>query len=322
MLNLIDKLDYKFLSGSRRNLAKACLKIINSSEFRSSKLIIENSINHNNESVYNHSLKIFKNFQKTLNFNFIKSRRCRQKAEDYFSQKIGKWKRAELFLIASLLHDLGKVKNLVGSKNGITRPIEHELISASLARKILKRFKYGNDEIIYVLNIVKLHSGYTFSFLNLLSELSKNQLQDALGSIMLLPEIFLFMLVENRNAFVFFKYKRLIKEKLLQESIIYKVNSSLKSNRKNGELIKEVLLNTKIISKPWPIDVRLLHLSEEVGELHDIYLQYIGAKDRIQTISDIQNALNDVLQEILILYDIFGLDIESSLKKILEKDGE
>jgi NTP pyrophosphatase (non-canonical NTP hydrolase) len=85
------------------------------------------------------------------------------------------------------------------------------------------------------------------------------------------------------------------------------------------KLHHDLLEIKKRTSRPWNIETRLLHLGEEVGELFDIYLQYRGLKNRKQSLDDIENALNDVADELFALYDSFGIDIKSSLSKELSK---
>lgn len=320
MLNLDDRFNQDYYSGLKKRLIEVCTKITISKEFKASNSAIENNICHENVSVAEHTLHIFKRFQELMSFDFIKSDECRKLAKKYFSQKIGDWTRAELFLISGLLHDLGKVETLVVDNKGITKAPGHEGRSVKIAQSLLGNLHFQNVEIDYVTQVIKLHSGYVLRFLDFVNGLSDSQVRGAFVSVRFLPEIFLYMIADNESASTFGEYKRMIEGRFLQYTEIYQSGYSLKGVEDIGNLVENVLVTLKNNSKPWPVETRLFHLSEEVGELHDIYLQCIGAKDREQSIVDIQNALNDVLMETLALYDVFGIDIKSSLEKILKED--
>ena len=322
MLSLKDGFDRRFLSGSESDLVQACQQITETKEFKDGMSIVENNICHNHESLFNHSLYVFDRFQDFLTLKFIRSKFCKKKAQIYFSKKIGKHNSAELFLMSALLHDLGKSQTIILNGGGTTSTVGHETKSVEISKKILKQFKYGNEETEYLLAVIKQHSGYTLRFLDFMSNLSKKELQGSLSSVALLPEIFLYMIADNESADSFKGYKVLIQSKFLQDQNIYNKNYSFDGSELVGSLIEKVLTHLMNTSKPWPTETRLFHLSEEVGELHDIYLQLIGAKDRVQSLDDIQNALNDVLLETLALYESFGVNIKNSLEKILKENDK
>ncbi len=319
-MDLDNGFDQDYLSGLEERLVEVCTKITKSKEFVASKLVIENNICHKKEPVSDHSTHVFMRFQELLNFDFVDSDELRKLAKSYFSQKIGNWTRAELFLISALLHDLGKVETLVTDDKGETKAPGHEAKSVQIAEIMLRQLGFVGVEIDYVLNVIRVHSGYVLRFLDFINGLSESQIKSAFGSVQLLPEVFLYMIADNENASTFGEYKKMIEERFLQYTEIYQTDDSFKGVDDIGKLVEKILISLKNNSKPWPIETRLFHLSEEVGELHDIYLQYVGAKDREQTIVDIQNALNDVLVETLALYDIFGIDIKSSLEKVIKED--
>lgn len=95
--------------------------------------------------------------------------------------------------------------------------------------------------------------------------------------------------------------------KILKKPQKYRHKNNLETT--HAEILKFLEKN----SKPWSIEMRLLHLGEEVGELFDIFLQYKGAKDRKQTLKDLSIALNDVVFEVFAIYHFLGIDLNESL---------
>lgn len=298
-----------------------CNYIINSEEFEASKSVVENNICHHNETVYTHTLNMFKQFQELLQFEFVESGKVRETAKIYFSQLVGRWTKKELILLSVLLHDLGKTKTLTKDVNGNTKAIGHEFQSVKIARKLLRRLNFKDREILYTTELVRLHSGYPLKFLDFLNNLPKVKLREAFRPIQFLPEIFLYMMADNQSSKAFKRYKKII-IRFMSIPEIYQDKCAPENSANMGKAIEQSLLLLKKHSKPWPTEIRLLHLSEEVGELHDVYLQYIGAKGKEQKIKDIRNALNDIFVETLALYDLFGIDITNSLNEFAKEYGK
>ncbi len=59
--------------------------------------------------------------------------------------------------LAALFHDIGKPQAKTGTEQGEVHFHRHELISASMAAKIMKRLKYPNDRIAEVAHLVRHH---------------------------------------------------------------------------------------------------------------------------------------------------------------------
>lgn len=277
----------------------------------------ENNVVHDNESVTDHTKQVVGRVHELARELTQES----LKAREYFKSKIGGYARLDLLVLSSWLHDIGKAETIVEDENGITSCPGHEKQGVKIAKKLLKG-KLNNDARGYVFQVIKLHSGFSLRFMDYLMSLSKNKLKEALMSINFVPEISLFMIADNESAKVFDEYKQFLQETLLDQEEVYVETSGIDDPKELGKVLKLALDHLKSNSKPWPVDIRLFHLSEEVGELHDIYLQYIGAKDRDQDITHITGALNDTLFELLALYDIFGINIADAVKKEIKKENE
>ncbi len=59
--------------------------------------------------------------------------------------------------LAALLHDIGKVQTRREGSDGDYTFYNHEVISSKIARKIMRRLKFSNDEIEYVTNLIVNH---------------------------------------------------------------------------------------------------------------------------------------------------------------------
>lgn len=85
------------------------------------------------------------------------------------------------------------------------------------------------------------------------------------------------------------------------------------------DLISQYVAKVRKRSKDWPLHIRMLHLQEEVGELTDIYLQNNGWKDKPQTKTDFIIAMNDVMAELLMIYDEVGTNPIKEIQQQLDE---
>lgn len=311
---------------SKTSVSLSVEQIINSiqstPEFILLKNITENNICHDNETVLHHSLRVVKRFEELLKHcDFGKD--VSFLAQSYFSAKIGSFTRKDLFIFSAYLHDVGKTDTIRKDEKDITSCLGHEIKSAEIARGILVNLGLKTKEVEYIEDIIKLHGGYPLRFLDCLENLGETKLRETLRNSYYLPEIFLYMIADNEAAPIFASYKLSILKKILVNKEIYSVKkSSQVAAGRLGELVKIAALAIKKYSKPWPLEVRMLHLSEEVGELHDIYLQYLGLKDRKQELEHLIGGLNDILLEMIAIYDYLGIDICEALEKEAKRKGE
>jgi NTP pyrophosphatase (non-canonical NTP hydrolase) len=270
--------------------------------------------------VHNHAIHVFNRIQELLVLDFIKYDKARSAAIHYFSHKYGRYTRAELLLFSSLFHDLGKTKTLTTSVDKTTSAPGHEKKGVEITHRVLEKLHFNVKEITYISTIVNLHSGYSLRFWRYLMCASPSQLKTSLGTTYFLPEIALYMIADNESARTFSEYKKFLLNTILQSEAIYASNTLAGNYNHLDTLIHQVMEQLKTTSKPWTLEIRLLHLSEEVGELHDIYVQYLGAKDQEQTLDDIKNALTDVLLEILAIYNSLGISVTQALRNEIKEN--
>lgn len=306
-------------TSAKRSAEKIIKSITSSSEFLPLKKTVENNICHKNESVFEHTASVVKRLGGLINPADLEEK-SRHLVLSYFSKPIGHFKKADLFIISAFLHDIGKPLTIQKDKDGMTTCPNHELRSIEIAKKILAQTSLMPLEIEYIVDIIRVHSGYSLVFLDFLMSLGEKKLKETLNSVYYLPEIFLYMIADNEAAPIFSPYKLFILKNILVNKEIYSVKkSSQVAAERLGELVKIAALAIKKYSKPWPLEVRMLHLSEEVGELHDIYLQYLGLKDRKQEIEHLVGGMNDILLELIAIYDQLGVDISDVLEKEIRK---
>ncbi len=112
------------------------------------EVITEKNICHNDESVFNHTMQVFDNCKVILNL-------LRREQLGYFNEVIGKNKIKDLFLVATLFHDIGKFKT-IKTENYITTCKEHEKIGAKLLRRTHLN-ELDDEEFEYVQKIIESH---------------------------------------------------------------------------------------------------------------------------------------------------------------------
>lgn len=73
------------------------------------------------------------------------------------------------------------------------------------------------------------------------------------------------------------------------------------------------------MKRPWPTHVRLLHLSEEMGELVDVFLAYQGLKDTKAGKEDLEVAMGGVFFDLISICSDLGIDVDEMLTKEIDK---
>ncbi|MBU2540235.1 HD domain-containing protein [Patescibacteria group bacterium] len=118
-------------------------------EFYELKNVIETNDWHPDISVFDHTLSVLKNLEKTLlvlGGNIKKT----------LNQKIDTNTRKILLKVATIFHDIVKKETLIDD-NGITDCPGHDKMSVIKAEKILKRFNLSDKEMKFVLDILEYH---------------------------------------------------------------------------------------------------------------------------------------------------------------------
>ena len=77
------------------------------------------------------------------------------------------------------------------------------------------------------------------------------------------------------------------------------------------DLSKKTLKISKTFGGPeWSAEARLIDLMEEVGELSNAILVKEGYKNKKRAKAELEDSLCDVLYELLILSELYGIDLE------------
>ncbi len=113
------------------------------------KNVIERDSFHNNDSVYNHSLNVALNVNRTVGHSdFLKK---------YFERPVKNSTRLELITAAAFFHDIGKVSTYKIT-DGITSCKGHEELGFSLVSGYLKKVEGDEEEKRIIAEIVRLHA--------------------------------------------------------------------------------------------------------------------------------------------------------------------
>ncbi len=120
-------------------------------ELYSLKNCVENNAWHNNESVFDHTIKVLENMEKIL--ENIKNVRM----EKWLDEKIDKMTRKELLLISALLHDIAKGESLVKNSDGTTYSPGHEKIAGNRIKEFSALFGMGRGDAVLVEKIIRRH---------------------------------------------------------------------------------------------------------------------------------------------------------------------
>jgi len=130
------------------NIKNSCVYI---PELADNILVYENSIWHDNESVFDHTMNTVKALKEII-------KNIKPNIKNYLSQKVNSYSRKKLLFLATLLHDIGKKDTIIQleDRNDTNCP-NHEEIGSELAIKLLKRFDLGKKEKEIVKKVIKNH---------------------------------------------------------------------------------------------------------------------------------------------------------------------
>ena len=111
--------------------------------------VIENNYWHNNETTFDHTLKVLTNYKKFLE-------KVDSKMAIFFNKKIDRLPIKDLIFASILLHDLGKKETIVNYEDGSSFFPLHEEASIVKSKKILDKLDFSWSEKRYILNIIKI----------------------------------------------------------------------------------------------------------------------------------------------------------------------
>ena len=116
---------------------------------RKEKDIPKNS--HHHLCLIDHSIETVRNLEILL-------KNEKQEYLEFFNEPIVEgYKRISFLKIASLLHDVGKPSTWSIDEEGRHRFIGHDSVGGELLKPILKKMKYGKNQINYIVSLVTYH---------------------------------------------------------------------------------------------------------------------------------------------------------------------
>jgi len=89
-----------------------------------------------------------------------------------------------------------------------------------------------------------------------------------------------------------------------------------KMQEKTKKVLKEL---EKTRTKKWTPEIVLAYLMEEVGELSNAILVKEGLKHQNRKKANLTDSLCDVLFNLFILAEYYGIDVEKEYQKVLEQ---
>ncbi len=146
--NLYSFMDKNILLITQNNIRSGKLTAL-IPEFYNLKSVVENNDWHHKENVFDHTLSVLKNLDKTL-LNLNKG------TKQFLNEKVGTINRKNLLRVATLFHDIAKKETLVKNINSTLCP-NHESKGSLKTKEILKRFNLSDKENKFILSIVKNH---------------------------------------------------------------------------------------------------------------------------------------------------------------------
>lgn len=218
------------------NLVNITKTIFNFPAIQQLSILTENNPYHNSENVLDHVQTVFANCQEFLKFNFIRFDELRKKYLLYFNEvldKKGKYKRNDLLLLASAVHDTGKgLKKENGTpyfevidEQGNTIALGHEHGGAMIVPSLLQNFDLTPNEISIVKTLVDLHDTFNEAFCraNLVKEIKKDIATIQRQQPLFYAELLLHILSDNAGAEIYSQWSDYFINEILQEKSFLKL---------------------------------------------------------------------------------------------------
>lgn len=152
----------------RKEFLDIIQKIYNHEYLKNLKNFTEFNIYHTETNVLAHTRLVEKNLKEILAFDYVMQPFRNKFLVVHFDEEIGNYSRAELLIIASVLHDIGKgmeyqdfdgstKKVLVKKPNGDTMAPMACAVSSEYAEKLLKELNFNKIERSYISKIINNH---------------------------------------------------------------------------------------------------------------------------------------------------------------------
>jgi hypothetical protein len=156
------------------NIDELAQKILINPLFLKLKTVIDNNPHHAHEDAYSHSLKTFQIAKQQIGGTFITNLKAKELFLEFINQPSEEFKKKDIMVVTALIHDIGKVLfykegdkikpiSLV-NKDGVTRGSAHEYWGSTIAPKLLEEFKFSENTIRYISNLIRLHDTYNDSY--------------------------------------------------------------------------------------------------------------------------------------------------------------
>ncbi len=118
---------------------------------------IENDLWHQNQNVYEHTVRVIFNLERLLDLDFLPNK-ARVKLKIYLNERIDHHLRKDLILISTFLHDMAKKDTRVIDASGKTSCPAHEVIGGTKVSNFSKRFELTHNEEEIVKKTVSQHA--------------------------------------------------------------------------------------------------------------------------------------------------------------------
>ena len=162
-------------------LEKIVKSLYDTTEVRVLERTVDRNNYHTEPDVLTHTGYVESAVRQGLSFEYVNSNEARNRLLNYISEPIGSYTRADLLIISSILHDIGKAMSY--EESGTTKPVmelkengdttcpKHAKIGAEQAYKMLIEKGLTETEASYVKNVVAQH----MRFFNLYTALQESK---------------------------------------------------------------------------------------------------------------------------------------------------
>lgn len=130
-------------------------EIIKTPLFLRLKNVVENNPWHDHESVYDHSIKTKDIAKREISGDFITNPEAKKLFLQFVNEDFYGMRRADLMILAALLHDVGKLEAIQG----------HEVKGGEITPHFLKELNLTDRQIEYIAKIVGTHNAFQGEYL-------------------------------------------------------------------------------------------------------------------------------------------------------------
>jgi len=120
---------------------------------------------HHGETTFEHVKNVLVNIESLLSFNFIKEIELKDRILHYMESPTDEkslYSRKEIFLLGTILHDIGKKDTYIKKDDNTTGFPNHEKVGKKSAKEILKRLKLVQSDIKLILDLIEFHASFNY----------------------------------------------------------------------------------------------------------------------------------------------------------------